>query len=51
MFRTIINRVRKWQKFSDDMARLRALDDVLLADMGIERDEISAFVRGKLRRS
>jgi uncharacterized protein YjiS (DUF1127 family) len=50
MFRTIIRRVRKWQKFSDDIVKLRALDDYLLADMGIEREEIPAFVRGRLRR-
>ena len=50
MFRTIIQRVRKWQKLGEDIARLRALDDTLLSDIGIERDDIPAFVRGKLRR-
>lgn len=50
MFRTIIHRVRKWQKLGDDIARLRALDDFLLADMGIDREHIGAFVRGRLAR-
>lgn len=50
MFRTIIQRVRRWQKFEDDIMKLQALDDVLLADMGIEREAIPAFVRGKIRR-
>jgi uncharacterized protein YjiS (DUF1127 family) len=50
MFRTIIHRVRKWQKFSDDIGKLRALDDYLLADMGIAREDIPAFVHGTRRR-
>ena len=50
MFRTIIRRVRKWQKFSNDIVKLRALDDYILADMGVDREDIRAFVRGKLRR-
>ncbi len=50
MFRSIMRRVRKWQRVSDDIARMKRLDDTLLADMGIEREQISALVRGKLRR-
>jgi uncharacterized protein YjiS (DUF1127 family) len=50
MFRTIMQRVRRWQKFEDDIMKLQGLDDTLLADMGIDRREIPALVRGKLRR-
>ena len=50
MFRTIIHHLRKWKKMDDDVLKLRALDNYLLADMGIERQEISTLVRGKLRR-
>ena len=51
MFRTIIRHVRKWKKLDDDALKLRALDDYLLADMGIaDRNRIGAFVRGKQRR-
>jgi len=50
MFRTIIHHVRRWQKLGSDMARLRALDDHVLADMGVARESIGAFVRGKLPR-
>lgn len=50
MFRTMIQRVRQWQVHSDSIARLRALDDFILADMGIDREHISDLVRGKGRR-
>lgn len=50
MFRTIIRRVRRWKKMDDDVLKLRALDDYILADMGVEREDIRAFVRGKARR-
>jgi uncharacterized protein YjiS (DUF1127 family) len=50
MFRTIIHHVRNWKKLGDDAMKLQALDDYLLADMGLERGDIRAFVRGKLRR-
>ncbi len=50
MFRTIIHRVRRWKKFDDDVLKLRGLDDHLLADIGVEREDIRDFVRGKLRR-
>lgn len=50
MFRTIIRHVRKWKKLDDDILKLRALDDYILADMGVKRGDIRDFVRGKLRR-
>jgi uncharacterized protein YjiS (DUF1127 family) len=50
MFHTIIARIRKWKKMDDDVLRLRALDDYILADMGIDRGRIRAFVRGKAGR-
>lgn len=50
MFRTIIRHVRKWKKMDDDVLKLRALDDHILADMGVEREDIRAFVWGKPRR-
>jgi uncharacterized protein YjiS (DUF1127 family) len=50
MFRTIIRHVRKWKKMDDDVLKLKALDDYLLADMGIDRERIGAVVRGKRAR-
>ena len=50
MFRTIIHHLRRWKKLDDDVLKLRALDDYILADMGIDRDRIGAIVRGKLGR-
>ena len=50
MFRTIIRYVRRWKRLDDDAVKLRALDDHILADMGIDRKHIGAFVRGSLRR-
>jgi len=47
MFRSIIRRVHKWKKLDDAVLRLRALDDHILADMGIERDTIRHLVRGR----
>jgi uncharacterized protein YjiS (DUF1127 family) len=50
MFRTLLHYVRRWHKFDDAVLRLRALDDDLLADMGIDRTQISRRVRGKAPR-
>ena len=50
MFRTIIRHVSRWKKMDDDVLKLRALDDYLLADMGVARGDIRACVRGKVRR-
>ena len=50
MFRTIIRTVRNWKKLDDDVLKLKALDDYLLADMGIDRKHIGDFVRGRLGR-
>jgi len=49
MFRAIVNFVRKWKKLDDDALKLRSLDSHLLADIGVERRRIGAFVRGKLQ--
>lgn len=46
----LIRRIREWTKLRDDAARLRRLDDHLLADMGIERDQIDGFVLGKVEK-
>lgn len=50
MFRTIIARVRRWKKMDDDVLKLKALDDYLLADMGLDRQQIGAVVWGRHRR-
>jgi uncharacterized protein YjiS (DUF1127 family) len=50
MFRTLITRVRKWYKLGGEIARLESLDDILLADIGIDRKDISALVHGKRSR-
>jgi uncharacterized protein YjiS (DUF1127 family) len=50
MFRTIIRYVRNWKRIDDDVLKLRALDDYLLADIGIDRRRIGRLVRGKLSR-
>jgi uncharacterized protein YjiS (DUF1127 family) len=50
MFGTIIRRVRMWKKVRYDAFRLRGLDDHLLEDIGVEREAIGDFVRGRLRR-
>lgn len=50
MFRAIIHHVRKWKKMDDDVLKLRTLDDHILADMGMERGDIRAFVWGRTRR-
>lgn len=50
MFRTIIRQVRKWKRMDDDVLKLRALDNYILADIGVEREDIRAFVWGRPRR-
>jgi uncharacterized protein YjiS (DUF1127 family) len=50
MIRSLIRRVLWWNKLQDDTARLRALDDALLVDIGIDRADIGALVRGRRRR-
>ena len=50
MFRTIIRHVRKWKKQDDDIIKMKARDDYILADMGVDRGDIRAFVRGKRSR-
>lgn len=50
MFRAIIHHVRNWKRLDDDVLKLRALDDYLLADIGVDRRQIGPLVRGRLRR-
>lgn len=47
MLRDITNHVVKWLQAEREIRRLRLLDDHLLADLGIERDNISALLRGR----
>jgi uncharacterized protein YjiS (DUF1127 family) len=44
----LFRRVSQWLQLHDDMERLRQQDDYILADMGIAREDIPAFVRGEL---
>ena len=43
-------RVRTWLRTGHDIKRLRALDNRLLSDMGIDRDEIADLVSGRYER-
>ena len=43
-------RVRNWLHTTHDIKRLRALDNRLLSDMGIDRDEIADLVSGRYER-
>lgn len=47
MFRSIIRRFIAWQKSDTAIMKLRSLDDGLLADMGIHRDQIRDIVHGR----
>ena len=38
---------RQWLQFKEEILRLRRLDDHLLADLGIPRDQIAARVKGR----
>lgn len=40
-------RLARWLKTDNDIRRLKHMDDYLLSDMGIERDEIVTRVRGR----
>ena len=43
-------RVRTWLRTTHDIKRLSALDNRLLTDMGIDRDEIADLVSGRCSR-
>jgi len=43
-------RVRSWLRTGNEINRLRALDNRLLTDMGIDRDEIADLVSGRRNR-
>lgn len=45
--RLLAVRLDRWYALNQEVRRLARLDDHLLADMGIERDEIAARVRGR----
>lgn len=47
MLRDIRNQIVRWLQAEQEIRRLRLLDDHLLADLGIERDKISALLRGR----
>ncbi len=47
--RDLGRRVAQWWRFRHDLRRLRALEDRLLADLGIERDHIAAIVKNGRR--
>ena len=44
------NRIKQWWKAEGDWAQLRGLDDLLLADMGLDRDGLRARVMGEAER-
>lgn len=43
----LLQRVHDWLALRGDIYRLQGLDDHLLADMGIQRDEIEQRVKGR----
>jgi uncharacterized protein YjiS (DUF1127 family) len=47
MLHEIAKRLRERVKLHREIRRVRALDDRLLADMGIRRGDIAASVRGE----
>lgn len=49
-FHDLTQRLRGWLRTVDDIKRLRALDNRLLGDMGIERNEIADLVSGRCSR-
>ena len=49
MLYQLTRRVASWLQAGTDIRRLRQMDDYLLADMGIERDDIAFRVRGRDR--
>lgn len=42
----MMNRIRGWIDSQNDRLRLQALDDRMLADIGVDRSAIRNFVRG-----
>jgi uncharacterized protein YjiS (DUF1127 family) len=49
MLHAITRTIRDWMWVEYEIQRLRWLDERLLADMGIKRDDIAALVRGRRR--
>lgn len=48
MLEGLFEKVRLWWIVETGAERLRQLDDHLLADLGVARDDIPRFVRGEL---
>jgi len=48
MLYELIAKLQEWLLVAGGADRLRKLDDRLLADIGVERARIDAFVRGRL---
>jgi len=46
MLHDLGRRVAEWRRIRGDIGRLARLDDRLLADLGVKREEIAARVRG-----
>lgn len=49
MLQFIHHRLRDWLFTQADIQRLRAIDDRLLADMGLDRTTMARRVRGRSR--
>jgi uncharacterized protein YjiS (DUF1127 family) len=45
MFGTLSRRLAEWSRLRRDIQRLKQMDDLLLADLGIERSCIAHSVR------
>lgn len=45
MFGTLTRRLVEWSRIRRDIRHLKQLDDILLADLGIERECIAHSVR------
>jgi len=46
MFKSLTRRIDEWQRIRRDIGRLEQLDDRLLYDMGIPREQISRRLKG-----
>lgn len=49
MLEELFRKFSQWLWLHDDIERLRQQDDHILADLGVTREQIPAFVRGELR--
>lgn len=47
MFQDLTQRFGRWTRIRRDIRRLSQMNDQMLADMGVRRDDIADLVKGK----